>query len=95
MFKYWVYWVGHTMIYELECGKKSRKKAPWLIVLFKGHYIRRGICNSKLIMKVFNIRRCFGASGILCTAGVAYYDKPFFVINLGNLHLESIIHGWA
>lgn len=86
------------MIYELECGKIPKKSSmaysiiqrPFLRALYSGGHLQ-----FKIGYENVNIRRCFGASGILCTAEGAYYGKPSFVINFGNLHLESIIHGWA
>ena len=63
---------------------------PFLRAIYSDGHLQFKICYENV-----NIRRCFGASRILSTAGRAYYGKPSFVINFGNLHLESIIHGWA
>lgn len=42
-------------------------------------------------IQIVNIRRCLGLLG----SYIRWDGKPSFVINFGNLHLESIIHGWA
>ena len=84
---------GYTGLVTLnDLWIRMRQKIPKkrsIIVLFKGH--SDGHLQFKIGYEIVNIRRCLGLLG----SYIRWDGKPSFVINFGNLHLESIIHGWA